>query len=153
MTRLNYLSQDRSDIQYATKELCRFMSAPKQGHWEALKRLGRYLKSHARVISHFKYQKAVTTMEVWTDSNFAGCKATRKSTSGGIVMMGSHPIKSWSVTQSVISLSSGEAEYYGMVKGASVAMGIASMLKEMGQVTSLVLKCDASAAVGIAMRR
>ena len=38
-----YLSQDRSDIQYAVKELSRSMSAPRSSDWERLKRLGRYL--------------------------------------------------------------------------------------------------------------
>ena len=68
-------------------------------------------------------------------------------------MYGSHCIKSWSVTQSVISLSSGEAEYYAMVKGGSVAIGMQSMMGELGVNVELVLKCDASAAVGIVKRR
>ena len=68
-------------------------------------------------------------------------------------MFGSHCVKSWSVTQSVISLSSGEAEYYAMVKGASVALGFRSMLGEVGVKIHIRLKCDASAAVGIVMRK
>ena len=43
VARGNYLSQDRSDIQFAVKELCRSMSNPTEGDWTALKRLGRYL--------------------------------------------------------------------------------------------------------------
>ena len=43
VARANYLCQDRSDIQFAVKELCRAMSEPTQGDWMALKRLGRYL--------------------------------------------------------------------------------------------------------------
>ena len=68
-------------------------------------------------------------------------------------MYGSHCIKSWSVTQTVISLSSGEAEYYAMVKGGSVAMGFQSLLQEIGVCVKLQLKCDASAAVGIVKRK
>ena len=68
-------------------------------------------------------------------------------------MYGSHCIKSWSVTQAVISLSSGEAEYYAMVKGGSVAMGFQSLLQEIGVNVKLQLKCDASAAVGIVKRK
>ena len=90
---------------------------------------------------------------LWTDSNYAGCHVTRKSTSGGVLMFGTHCIKSWSVTQSVISLSSGEAEYYAMVKGASVALGFKSILKEVGVDVMIELKCDASAAIGIVMRK
>ena len=68
-------------------------------------------------------------------------------------MFGNHVLKSWSTTQTVVSLSSGEAEYYSMVKGGSVALGIQTMFKELGLDVSIVLKSDASAAVGIVMRR
>ena len=78
-------------------------------------------KNNMRVVCRFEYQSLVNHVDVWNDSDHAGCLETRKSTSGGIVMMGEQCIKAWSVTQSVISLSSGEAEYYSMVKGASVA--------------------------------
>ena len=62
-------------------------------------------------------------------------------------------IKSWSNTQSVIALSSGEVEYYSMVKGGSVGIGVQAMLKEIGVNLQIVIKCDASVAVGIVMRR
>ena len=50
-------------------------------------------------------------------------------------------------------LSSGEAEYQGLVKGASVAMGIRSMLAEIGVSFRIRVSTDASAAKGIASRR
>ena len=153
VARLNYLAQDRIDIQFAVKEMCRFMSAPKVEHWSQLKRLARYLKGCPRVKCLFGYQAMPKESVLWTDSNYAGCHVTRKSTSGGVLMFGTHCIKSWSVTQSVISLSSGEAEYYAMVKGASVALGFKSILKEVGVDVMIELKCDASAAVGIVMRK
>ena len=68
-------------------------------------------------------------------------------------MMGSHVIKTWSTTQSVVSISSGEADYYAMVKGASSGIGIQAMMEEMNIKVGLRLNTDASAAVGIAMRR
>ena len=68
-------------------------------------------------------------------------------------MWGSHIIKSWSSIQSVVALSSGEAEYYSMVKGASVALGLQSVLKDFNIECSIVLKSDASAAIAISTRR
>ena len=68
-------------------------------------------------------------------------------------MFGSHCLKSWSVTQTVISLSYGEAEYYAMVKGGSVALGFQAMYGELGQDVKIEVCCDASAAVGMVMRR
>ena len=44
VARCIYLSQDRTDIQYATKELSRKMSNPCVGDIKILKRLGRHLK-------------------------------------------------------------------------------------------------------------
>ena len=49
VARGSYLAQDRTDIQFAVKELSRSMSAPTEGDWMALKRLGRYLVNKTRV--------------------------------------------------------------------------------------------------------
>ena len=71
-----------------------------------------------------------TEINAYADSDYAGCIKTRKSTSGGAIMIGNHCIKSWSSTQSVIALSSGEAELYSLVKATSQAIGIKHMLGE-----------------------
>ena len=68
-------------------------------------------------------------------------------------MLGSHLIKGWSLTQAVIALSSGEAEYYGIVKGSSVGLGIRSVLGDLGCKTRLVACTDSSAAKGMASRK
>ena len=69
-------------------------------------------------------------------------------------MFGQHPIKHWSTSQAVIALSSGEAEYYGCVKAGSVAIGIKSMLKDMGVTKDRIrIKTDASVAKSLAARR
>ena len=67
--------------------------------------------------------------------------------------MGNHLVKAWSTTQGVLALSSGEAEYYGMVKGASIAIGFRNMLQDLGLEVGIKLLTDASAAKGIASRR
>ena len=56
VARANYQTQDRSDIQYAVKELARRMSCPTRGAWKALVQLGKYLKTHARSSYLYKYQ-------------------------------------------------------------------------------------------------
>ena len=129
------------------------MSSPAEGDWVALKRLGRYLVDKTRVVVNFPYQEAVKKVTVWVDTDYAGCRRTRKSTSGGVVMLGKHLIKGWSVTQAVIALSSGEAEYYGIVKGSSVGLGIRSVLADLGCRARLVVCMDSSAAKGMASRK
>ena len=99
------------------------------------------------------YQGMPEELEVYTDSDWAGCKESRKSTSGGIVSFGSHVVKSWSVTQKVIATSSAEAEYYAMVKGTSNALGIRGILRDLGVIRKVRLNTDASAAKGICNRK
>ena len=158
----NYLSQDRSDIQFAVKELCRNMSCPTSDDWNKLKRLGRYLMGRERMIIMFNYQSWDGRVVIWTDSDWAGDKFNRKSTSGGVIMLGSHTIKSWASTQSVVALSSGEAEYYAIVNGSSKGMGVRSMLNDWDVQCSLntkysseeiTINTDSSAAKGICQRR
>ena len=71
----------------------------------------------------------------------------------GVVQLGKHLIKSWSSTQTVIALSSGEAEYYGMVKGGSVGLGLKAMMNDLGMHAEIEISTDAEAAKGIAARK
>ena len=153
--RANYLAQDRSDIQFAVKELCSKMSNPCNKDSIALKRLGRYLVGRTRMVHKFEYQGPNPGILGWSDSDWAGSGSdcSRKSTSGGVIMIGNHVVKTWASTQSTYALSSGEAEYYALVKCSSVAIGMKSMMKDFGITTSIRVNTDASAAIGIASRR
>ena len=92
-------------------------------------------------------------MDARVDTDHAGCLKTRRSTNGGALMHGKHTIKTWASTQSVIALSSGEAEYYGVVKGASALLGALSLAKDLGLQMKGRVHTDSSAAKGIASRR
>ena len=67
-------------------------------------------------------------------------------------MMGSHCLKTWSSTQKTIALSSGEAELYGVVKGASEALGMQSIAADLGISAQVHIQTDSSAAIGICAR-
>ena len=151
---MQYLGQDRSQIQFAVKELSRGMGKPTERDRGRLKKFIRFLKGSPRYINHYCYQGAVDRIIVWIDTDFAGCKKGRKSTSGGMMMHGTHVIKSWSTNQATIALSSGEAEYYGMVRGAGQGMGLKAIMKDIGVIYQgpIQISADASAAIGIASR-
>ena len=68
--------------------------------------------------------QAMEDVKSYSDSNWAGCKRTARSTSCGIIMRGSHHIKSWSVTQKRVTLSSAEAELAALVKAAAETIGV-----------------------------
>ena len=88
-----------------------------------------------------------------TDTDWARDIVSRKSTSGGCLLLGSHLIKHWSKQQSVIALSSAEAELYGMCPGGSEALGLRSSLRDFGKDAKNVLHTDSSAAMGICTRQ
>jgi hypothetical protein len=128
------------------------MSSPRNGGWVSLKRVVRYLLGKPRLVWRFVWQDAPKCVSALSDSNWAGCHDTRKSTSGACIMHGSHLIKAYSRTQSNIALSSGEAEYYALVSTASEALGIVAMTEDFGDRTEAYLYADASAAIGVANR-
>ena len=129
------------------------MANPTQRHWRALVRLGQYLKNFPRYVIKFAYQSRGYLLNASTDSDWAGDQRTRKSTSGGIVCLGDHSLRSWSSTQTTIALSSREAEYYGLVKAASISMGIRALLADLGVRTRIRIMTDASAGQAIAARK
>ena len=102
---------------------------------------------------HLWNQSMLDTIEVHTDSDWAGCKKTRVSVSGGVIRIGGAVVRSWSKDQHTIATSSAEAELYAANFGAQQAIGIQTMLMEMGHKMSIVVHMDSSAALGVLQRK
>ena len=152
----NYLSQDRADIGFATKELCREFSAPTKDSQNRLKRLCRYLAGRPRVVHLFPWgtgSQEDGVLEVFVDTDFAGCKNTRRSTSGGICLLNGSNIRQWSKTQTTLALSSGEAELHGINAGIAQGLGLKSIAADLGFSLHIKVHTDASAAIGMCRRR
>ena len=152
--RANYLAQDRTDIQFSNMKACKNMSSPRRSSWRRLKRLARYLHSTPELVIKFfdVSDDDLKFVDVYADSDWAGDKKSRKSTSGGIVVWGGGMIKSWSKSQSVIATSSGEAELYALTKGVAEGLGIKSLLADLGFDVKLRVWTDSSAAKSITAR-
>ena len=151
--RCNYLAADRPEIAFATKELCRAMPAPTEADVLAVKRMCKFLKGMPRLVQRIPFSEdPPSVVHTYVDSDWAGCRRTRKSTSGGVIYFGGSMVRGWSTTQAVIALSSGEAEYYAALKGASTSLGFQSMLRDLGMEASIQLHTDSSAALGIINR-
>ena len=154
--RMNYLAQDSPEVQFATKEVCRGMAKPTRSDWKRLKKLARFVVGRCAVVWEYRYQDEGQEMRVKTDSDWAGCKRTRKSSSGGVLMIGAHCLKTWCSTQGALALSSAEAEYYAMVEGVLRAVGMRNVGKELGLdgvEMTMILETDSSAAKGFVSRR
>ena len=150
--RLNYLAPDRFDVGYSTKEAARNMARPLNGDFEKLKRIGRYLVGRPRLISKYAWQKLNGTVTTFADSDWAGCEKTRRSTSGGIVTIGTHVLKTWSKQQKTVALSSAEAELHAMVAASAETLGIIALMADMGMRVEGEVYSDSTAALGIAQR-
>ena len=92
-------------------------------------------------------------LAAWADSDWAGDKTTRKSTSGGILAVADSMIKSWSSTQATRALSVGEAEYYAVIKAAAEAIGLQSIAREFGWEFKVIIRSDSSTAKCISSRQ
>ncbi|CAK0851674.1 unnamed protein product [Prorocentrum cordatum] len=151
--RTAYQSIDRPELLYPAKEAARAMQNPTRSALEKIKRIARYLVSAPRVVQVFHRQPEQSKLIQYTDTDHAGCKVTRRSTSAGTTMHGSHMLAAYSTTQKPIATSSGESEYYGMFKAGSRLVGMALMAKDYGLTYKAELRADASAGIGIASRR
>ena len=118
---VNFMSMDRPDLQYSASVLGRYMSRPTANAWARLKRVGRYILRHPALTYEFKRAKMHDVGEAvaWSDSDWAGCRVTRRSMSGGLITLGDSVIKSWANRQASVALSSGEAEFYAAGKAAA----------------------------------
>ena len=88
-----------------------------------------------------------------SDTDFGGCLRTRRSTSGGVARLGSHIVKCYSKTQSVVALSSAEAELTGLCQAAGEGLGLQAICRDLGLEVELRVHSDSSAAIGICRRR
>lgn len=113
--RLLYLQVTRPDITYSVNYLSQFMQQPCSGHLDAAHRVVRYLKG---IVSHGIFLSATSSLSLagYTDSDWAGCPTTRRSTTGYFTMLGNSHISWKSKKQPTISLSSAEAEYHALAK-------------------------------------
>ena len=68
-------------------------------------------------------------------------------------MPDTHTINTWSATQRSVSLSPGEAEFNGVVRGAGMGLGFQSFMRDVGQDAPVRVWTDSEAAVGISSRQ
>ena len=149
-----YVAWDRPDIQYATNVAARSCARPTTMDMMRVKRIARYLAHRRELLWCFEAKLGAgnedCVIEVWTDSDWAGNGATRRSTSGGLLFFQKMVIKTWAKLQSILALSSAEAEYLAMIKGVQEALALRTALMELGITASIVLYTDSAAAKGSA---
>jgi hypothetical protein len=107
---LMYLTNTRPDICFAVNTLSQFLVEPRCVHLVAAKHVMRYLKGTMDYGLSYDGDHDFTLTR-YTDADWAGSVADRKSTSGCCFSLGSAMISWQSRKQSSIALSTVEAEY------------------------------------------
>jgi hypothetical protein len=146
---LLYLSVcTRPDIAHAVGLLARFMSAPKKQHWVAAKRVLRYLKGTPDLGICFWPRQS--RLEAFVDADFAGCLSTRKSTTGFVFTLNAGAICWSSKLQSVVAVSTTEAEYIAAAAAVREALWLQKLLASFDmKVLPVVIECDSQGALSL----
>ena len=174
---LLYVGQDRPDLQFAVRGLASKMSGPTHHSWKQLVHLVQYMsktegyhlvyRKTPRGISNLRQsirngsfdfstvaEKQEHLLEVFSDSDWAGNKSSRKSTSSGTMFLDGQVIYTFSRNQKSVALSSGEAEYYAGASAASDSILLKEAIQFLtGRTCKVNLYLDSSAARGIITRQ
>ena len=152
--KLLWLALIRPDIAYATKELTRDLTAPTTESITKVKCLLRYIagtKDHCqRLCPNVTLESSNCTLDLdcYVKSDWAGCKRTRKSTSGTVVQILNSTVSFGSRTQGTIALSSDEAELHAIGQGTSEALYIRNLTTEAKLAKSININIHTDSTVG-----
>jgi hypothetical protein len=100
-------------------------------HWEAVKRILRYVKGTLKLGLQF-IKSVSTVVSAFADADWAGCPNDRRSTEGFAVFFGANLI-AWSARkQAMVSRSSTEVEYKALPNATTEVLWIQKLLEELG---------------------
>nr|KAJ0214373.1 hypothetical protein LSAT_V11C400171290 [Lactuca sativa] len=145
---LQYLTITRPDISYVVNQVSQYLAAPTVDHFQAVKRLIRYVKGTITYGLTFS-RPSRTTIVGYSDVDWARCLDTRRSTYGYSIFLGGNLV-SWSAKkQPTVSRSSCESEYRAMANTAVELMWVTHLLRELHALPpgSPTLLCDNQSAL------
>ena len=119
---------------------------------QELKRLGRYLVKNRRCVLTYARQTSDETLQMHVDSDWAGDLLGRKSTTSVIVKRGKHLLRHVSCLQTGVAPSTGEAEYYALIRGACTSLGIETHYQDWMIDVPIQIYSDSSAARSVARK-
>lgn len=137
----------RLDLAYSISILSRYMSNPGEAHWEAMKWLLRYIKGTSNLRIQFRKQIEGVILRGYTDSDYAGDRDNRKSTSAYVYTLCNSCISWKSQLQKIVALSSTEAEYIVVTDAIKEGIWLKGLLNEFGFIKEVVLYSDSQSAI------
>src|SRR5579871_693368 len=127
------MTQTRPDLAYAVSKLSRYGHNPSEVHWKAIRHMFKYLSGTRTLGITYKCTgNEKLDFHGYSDSDHGSCIDTRQSTSGYVFFMAGGPVSWKSARQHSVTLSSTEAEYYGLTNAAKEASWLRLLLSNLG---------------------
>ena len=117
--------RDRIDLQFASEEACKQMTNRRASGEARMQRIATYVLKYPTVA--WKNDRDEHVIDVFTDSDWAACRRSRRSTSGGVIVIDDGTVKHWSSRQATIALPVGEAEHCALVKAAAAGLAMVAL--------------------------
>ena len=127
---LQYLIMIHPDIAFEANTVCQFMDKPKMHHYQAVKRILRYING---IIDYGIRILANSPIDLYafSDADWTGCPNTRRSTTGLCAFLGGNCL-SWSAKQQpIVARSSTEVEYWAMASIAAELTWLGYILRDI----------------------
>lgn len=149
-----YIIPRMPDMMFALKEAARQLQQPQWFDWFRLSRLARYryFRDMATHALHMKRSRDVSAMVAYSDSDWAACTETRRTTSCCLLFWGDVLVHAHSRTQVQIGLSSSEAEFCGCCSTAAALLYVRGLLSFLGFGAKGRMLMGASSAIALATR-
>ena len=144
------MSIDRPSLQSAMSVVMSGMSEPRVVHRLQAVRVARYVLQHPGETWLFNYHADPKTL--YTDTDWAADELTRKSVSCTVERYGSHMLDCSVAKQSLVAMSSGEAEFYGIDMAVATSKQTSQILEQIGMQLVVTIASDSRAARGMCTR-
>ncbi|GJS86351.1 GDSL esterase/lipase-like protein [Tanacetum coccineum] len=140
---LQYATITRPDISYSVNRVCQYMHSPTNLHWQAVKRILRYLNGTLHHCLHFKPTKA-KGLHAFSDSSWNSDIDDSRSQYGFAIFHGANLISWTSRKQKVVARSSTEAEYRSLAYTTAELMWLKLLISDLCAplTVSPLLICD-----------
>jgi len=141
----------RPDSTYAARVFARFNSNPGPSHWQAAKHVLRYLQGTMDYRVTYQPSDSPEPFITYSDANHRGNPDNGKSTGGYVVKIGSRAVSWSSKLQSLVALSTTEAEHIAAVKAAKEILWMCQFMRELGYDVSgpFLLQMDNQSAIAV----
>nr|GEV56111.1 retrovirus-related Pol polyprotein from transposon TNT 1-94 [Tanacetum cinerariifolium] len=146
---LIYLTSSRPDIIHATCLCAQYQAKPTEKHLKEVKRIFRYLRG---IVNTGLWYSKDSGFELtgFSDADYAKCKDTFKSTSGGAQFLGEKLVSWSSKKQDCTTLSTAEAEYVSLSACCAQVLWMRTQLTDYGfHFNKIPIYCDSKSAIAI----